>query len=135
METLRRTIKAYRTRLVACLADFTVFFHGFRSLDTPLCFQSSILGQKRSLESLKKDIQRLCLISWIATLNIYNFNLLLRVVYYYLIIIGKYVIAAVFSSRNQRVCVFFQQPDCYRLFPSSFRIIVLPNQFSVLHPL
>ena len=39
-------------------------------------------GEKTVQESPKKDLQRLCLISWIATINIDNYNLPLRVLYY-----------------------------------------------------
>jgi len=46
--------------------DFGLFFHGFSAWQTPLCFLSRILGQKRSLKGLKKDIQKFCLISWIV---------------------------------------------------------------------
>ncbi len=64
------------------IGGFGLFFHGFSAWQTPLCFLSRILGQRRSLERLKKDIQKFCLISWIVIINIYNYNLPLRVYYY-----------------------------------------------------
>jgi hypothetical protein len=46
-----------------------------------------------------------------------------------------FVIATFFSSRNLGVRVSFGLLGCYRLFSSSFRIVVVLNQFFVLHPL
>lgn len=60
---------------------FRLFFHGFSAWQTPLCFLSRILRQRRSLKGLKKDIQKFCLFSWIVIINIYNYNLPLRVYY------------------------------------------------------
>jgi|WetSurMetagenome_2_1015567.scaffolds.fasta_scaffold747812_1 hypothetical protein len=67
---------------------FILFFHGLRAGDTPLCFLSRILGQKRSLERLKKYYQKFCLISWIAIINIYKIDLQLRVYYYIILLLA-----------------------------------------------
>jgi len=40
--------------------------------------------QKRSLERQKKDLQKISLISWMIMINIYNFDLQLRVYYFIL---------------------------------------------------
>jgi hypothetical protein len=72
--------------MILCKLLFESFgmyiLHGKIIADAPLCFRSKYLGEKELRPSLQKYLQTVCLIFWIAIINIHKNLLPIRVYYH-----------------------------------------------------
>jgi len=101
---------------------------------TPLYFLSNSLCKKKLSKNLEKHLQIVYLKYLIIIIIIQAYCLPIRV---YLSTIDKIFFHWIrfFSTRNVGVRLVPCLINCYRVFPSFFRIIVFQDQFFVLHAL